>query len=58
MFIKKSETRFAIIAVYVDDMNLIGTPEELSKTAEYLKKKFKVKDLGKTKIYLGLELEQ
>ena len=26
VFIKKSEIGFAIIAVYVDDMNLIGTP--------------------------------
>ena len=25
-FIKKSETEFAIVAVYVDDINLIGTP--------------------------------
>ena len=38
-------------------MNLIGTPEQLSKTAEYLKKEFEVKDLGKTKLCLGLELE-
>ena len=57
VFIKKSETGFAIIAVYVDDMNLIGTPEDLSKTTEYLKKYFEVKDLGKTKLCLGLELE-
>ena len=57
VFIKKSEIGFAIIAVYVDDMNLIRTPEELSKIAEYLKKEFEVKDLGKTKLYLGLELE-
>ena len=26
VFIKKSETIFAIVAVYVDDINLIGTP--------------------------------
>ena len=38
VFIKKSKTGFAIIAVYVGDMNLIRTPEELSKTAGYLKK--------------------
>ena len=31
VFIKKSETGFAIIAVYVDDLNLVGTPEELTK---------------------------
>ena len=57
VFIKKSETRFSIVAVYVDDINLIGTPEELAKTVEYLKKEFEVKDLGKTKLYLGLQLE-
>ena len=27
VFIKKSETGFAIIVVYVDDLNLVGTPE-------------------------------
>ena len=57
VFIKKSEIGFAIIAVYVDDMNLIGTSKELSKTVEYLKKEFEVKDLGETKLCLGLELE-
>ena len=57
VFIKKSESGFAIIAVYVDDMNLIGTLGELLKTAEYLKKEFEMKDLGKTKYCLGLEIE-
>ena len=33
VFIKKSKTGFAIVAVYVDDINLFGTPEELAKTA-------------------------
>ena len=31
IFIKKSETEFAIITVYVDDLNLVGTPKELNK---------------------------
>ena len=31
IFIKKSETGFAIITVYVDDLNLVGTPKELNK---------------------------
>ena len=34
VFIKKVATRFAIIAVYVDDLNLIGTPKELIKTID------------------------
>ena len=57
VFIKKIENGLAIIAVYVDDLNLIGTLEELIKTANYLKKKFEMKDLRKTRYYLGLKIE-
>ena len=57
MFIKKLESGFAIRAVYVHDMNLIGTPEELQKIADYLKHEFEMKDLGKTKYCLGLQIE-
>ena len=35
VFIKKFEIGFAIIVVYVDEMNYIGTLDELSKTTEY-----------------------
>ena len=41
----------------VDDINFIGTPEEVQKTIEYLKKEFEMKDLGKTKLCLGLQIE-
>ena len=54
VFIKKRENGFAIIVVYVDDLNLIGTPEELIKTTNYLKKEFEMKDLGKTRYCLDL----
>ena len=57
IFIKKSETRFAIMAVYVDDLNLVGTLEELTKTKNYLKNEFEMKDLGKTKFCLGLQIK-
>ena len=57
IFIKKSETGFAIIIVYVDDLNLIGTPGELTITSKYLKKEFEIKDFGKTKCCLGLQIE-
>ena len=43
--------------VYVDDLNLIETHEKLIKTIDYLKKKFEMKDLGKTKDCLGLQIE-
>ena len=57
IFIKKSETRFAIIAVYVDDLNLVRTLEELTRTTNYLKNEFEMKDLGNIKFYLGLQIE-
>jgi len=57
IFIRKSEIDFSILAIYVDDLNLIGTPEELTKTATYLKNKFEMNDLGKTKFCLGLNVE-
>ena len=57
VFIKKSEIGFAIIVVYVDDLNLVGTPEELTKIAEYLKKEFEMKDLGTTKFCISLQIE-
>ena len=57
VFIKKLESGFAIVAVYVDDLNLVGTLEELTKTTNCLKNEFEMKDLGKTKFCLGLQIE-
>ena len=57
IFIKKSGSEFAIIVVYVDDLNIIGNPKELLKAVDYLKKEFEMKDLGKTKFCLGLQIE-
>ena len=37
VFIKKTENGLAIIAVYVGDLNLIGTSEELIKTTNNFK---------------------
>ena len=49
IFIKKSEIGFEIIVVYVDDLNLVRTPRELTRTTNYLKNEFEMKDFGKTK---------
>ncbi|KAG7528482.1 Reverse transcriptase RNA-dependent DNA polymerase [Arabidopsis suecica] len=58
IFIKKFANKgFVIIAVYVDDLNILGTSGEIAQTVEYLKKEFEMKDLGKTKFCLGLQLE-
>ncbi|KAJ0530675.1 putative RNA-directed DNA polymerase [Helianthus annuus] len=57
VFIKRSLSKFTIIAVYVDDINIIGAPEEIEKTANILKREFEMKDLGTTKLCLGLQFE-
>jgi len=36
---------FFIIIVYVDDINIIETPNELTKAIDYLKKDLKMKNL-------------
>jgi hypothetical protein len=46
-----------IIAIYVDDLNLIGTPQGFTEAKDCLKKQFEMKDLGKTKFCLGLQIE-
>ena len=57
VFIKKLLNGFVIIAVYVDDMNIIGTPKELDEARSCLTKEFEMKDLGQIKYYLGLQIE-
>ena len=57
IFIKRSGSEFMIIAIYVDDLNLIGTPQGITKAKDCLKKEFEIKDMGKTKFCLGLQTE-
>jgi Reverse transcriptase (RNA-dependent DNA polymerase) len=57
IFIKRSILSFIIIAVYVDNLNIIGSSEEIEKTAKLLKNEFKIKDLGVTKLCLDLQIE-
>ena len=57
IFIKKPEFKFSIIAMYVGDLNFVGTLEELIKIATYLKEKFEMKYFGKIIFFLGLQIE-
>ncbi|KAL0412075.1 UNVERIFIED_CONTAM: Retrovirus-related Pol polyprotein from transposon TNT 1-94 [Sesamum latifolium] len=57
LFIKRTESGFVIIAVYVDDLNIIGSSEEIQQATDYLKSEFEMKDLGTTKYCLGLQFE-
>jgi hypothetical protein len=54
VFIKRSQTGLCIISVYVDDLNVIGNQQDIDEACKHLKMKFELKDLGKTKFYLGL----
>ena len=43
--------------MYVDDLNIIGHTRDINIACEHLMTEFEMKDLGKTKFYLGLQLE-
>ncbi|GJY32326.1 hypothetical protein Tco_0415821 [Tanacetum coccineum] len=46
VFIKKTTCGFVIIAVYVDDLNIIGTNKEINEVVMHLKEEFEMKDLA------------
>nr|GEV63750.1 hypothetical protein [Tanacetum cinerariifolium] len=45
------------LIVYVDDPKIIGTNKEINEFVMHLKEEFEMKDLGKTKYCLGLQIE-
>ncbi|GJX81848.1 retrovirus-related pol polyprotein from transposon TNT 1-94 [Tanacetum coccineum] len=45
VFIKKTTSGFAIIVVYVDDLNIIGANKEIDEVVVHLKEEFEMKDL-------------
>jgi hypothetical protein len=57
VFIRKCNTGFCIISVYVDDLNIIGHTKDIDEECNHLKIEFEINDLGKTKFYLGLQIE-
>lgn len=57
LFIKKIEKSFIALLVYVDDIILIGDDmHEINIMKNLLNVTFKIKDLGKLKYFLGLEI--
>ena len=56
IFIKKIISRFMIIAVYVDNLNIIGTENEIHEATIYLQEEFEMKDLEKIKYCLSVGL--
>ena len=57
VFIRKSQNGFCIISVYVDNLNIIGHIEDIEEASAYLKTEFEMKDMGKTRFCLGLQIE-
>ena len=53
----KTTSIFIIIAIYIDDLNIIETHKEILEAMMYLKKKFKMKDLGEAKYCIALQIE-
>jgi hypothetical protein len=56
LFTLKHQSGFVIIAVYVDDLNLVGTPETCQYAVKLLTNQFEMKVLRKTTFCLGLQL--
>ena len=43
--------------MYVDDINIIGNSESIDEARNHLKTEFEMKDLGKTKFCIRLQIE-
>lgn len=54
LFIKRDKTGFVIIAVYVDDLNLVGTTTACVTATNLLIREFEMKMLGKITFCIGL----
>nr|CAD1824840.1 unnamed protein product [Ananas comosus var. bracteatus] len=57
MFIKKYMSKITILIVYVDDIVITeNDPQKMSKLKCYLAKEFEIKDLGKLRYFLRIEV--
>ncbi|KAK9064691.1 hypothetical protein SSX86_016073 [Deinandra increscens subsp. villosa] len=57
MFVKITSDSFVVLLVYVDDMIITGNNDkEIEKVKLFLKSKFRIKDLGLLKFFLGIEV--
>ena len=56
VFIKSSSDEIVVIAVYVDDLNIMGTSHQIASAASYLRKEFEMKYLGKAKFCLCIQI--
>lgn len=58
-YVKKEENKIFIIAMYVDDLLILGNYNgKQKKLKKFLNQFFEMKDLGEVKYFLGLEIYQ
>lgn len=59
LFVKNEASSFTILLVYVDDVILVGSDlNEFNSIKLTLDNTFKIKDLGKLKYFIGIEVPQ
>ena len=59
IFYRHSSTSCIYVVIYVDDIVITGNDHlEISQVKQHLFKHFKIKDLGKLKYFLGIEVAQ
>ena len=56
IFVYKQGPDFVILAIYVDDINLMGTPAACHYVITHMQSRFDMKLLGRTSLYLGLQI--
>nr|XP_016501793.1 PREDICTED: uncharacterized mitochondrial protein AtMg00810-like [Nicotiana tabacum] len=57
LFYKKHGTSVVFVAIYIDDVQIIGTDlQEIEALKAFLHETFKIKDLGRLHYFMGLEI--
>ena len=57
VFTKREGAEFAIIAIYVDDLIIIGTKRAVGRAKKMMIDEFEMKDLGRVSHCIGLQIE-
>jgi hypothetical protein len=59
LFTKAQDTSFIAVLIYVDDILLTGNNlQEMERLKKFLLKRFRIKDLGDLKYFLGIEFSK
>ena len=56
LFTLMTSSGFVVVAIYVDNLNLVGTPATCQHTVDLFTTQFEMKLLGKTSFCLGLQI--